>query len=463
VDFARRVIDGSRQLAVRQAAGIALGFLNLLVLTRLIGPAHYGVFAGSLGIFAFVLAVTHIGLNVYLIRRPEPPPDEQYHQAFTLYLAIGAVVALLGFAGAPLAERWTAVAGFGPVLAAMLAMMPLALSVLVPQARLERALDYGKIARIDVFVQVTTIAVAAPLAALGYGVWAPVAGWIVGQITGATLYFVVTRYRPRLLLRSELVRPMVAYGIGFSTPGLIGQLRLLINPLIVGRFAGAEAVGIVALTVRLIEMLGFMQSAGWRLAIAVFGNLQNDPVATLRRMKQAMLAQAALVGLPLLAFSVVGPVVVHLVFGERWAGVLEIFPFLAFMYLVGTVFGPPMVLLQVRGFNREIIAVTIVSVAALFAANFVLVPAYGLVGYAWSEFAGIAAWLILPIAFRKRLGVWAVGPALCFALGIGALLFWREIGWFALLGSAAALSVRGARKELIDLARILRTRLSWSS
>jgi O-antigen/teichoic acid export membrane protein len=180
-------------------------------------------------------------------------------------------------------------------------------------------------------------------------------------------------------------------------------------------------------------------------------------------MKQAMLAQAALVGLPLVAFSVVGTVIVRLLFGERWAGVLEIFPFLAFVYLAGTVFGPPMALLQVRGLNRELIAVTVVAVAMVFASNFVLVPQHGILGYAWSEFAGLVTCLVLPFAFRRRLGVWAVGPALCFALGIGATLFWREIGWFAVLGLAVALSVREVREELIDLLRILRTRVGWSS
>ena len=341
--------------------------------------------------------------------------------------------------------------------------MPLALSQLVPQAKLERSLDYGRIARIDIVVQATGIAVAAPLAILGYGAWAPVAGWALGQALGAVLYFAVAQYRPRVLFSLPLIRPIVAYGLGFSGPGLIGQLRLLINPLIVGRLAGAEAVGIVALTVRLVEMLGFMQSAGWRLAIAVFGKLQDDPVSTLRRMKQAMFAQTVLVGLPLVAFTVVGPVVVPLLFGERWGGVLQIFPFLAFVYLANTAFVPPVAVLQVRGFQREIAASAIVHVVVLIALNVLLIPGHGLLGYAWSELAAIPSWAILAIGLRKRLGIWAVGPALCFALGLATMLFWRELGWFALLGIAVALAFRETRDESIGLIRILRTRLSWSS
>jgi O-antigen/teichoic acid export membrane protein len=463
MDLARRILDGGRQLAVRQAAGIALGFVNLLILTRLLGPADYGMFAGSLGIFAFVVAVTQLGLNVYLIRRAEDPPENEYDQAFSLYLAIGGAVAVLGLAAAAAAERWTGIAGFGAVLAAMLAAAPISLATLVPQARLERRLDYKRVTRIDVLVQAITIAVAAPLAALGGGAWAPVAGWLVGQVLGAALYFTAARYRPRLLYRAEVARPMLRYGIGFSGAGLLWQLRLLVNPLVVGRFAGVEAMGIVALATRLVEILGFMQTAGWRLAIPVFGQLQGDPATTLRRMKQAMVAQAILVGLPLVAFCMLGPIVVPLLFGGAWLDVPAIFPFLAFAFLAGTVFGPPAAVLQVRGYHGEVALSSAAYVAILAGATFALVPQHGTLGYALSVLLTVPASAILALGVRRRLGVWAVGPALVFALGIGVLLFWREAGWFVVVGAAAALSVREAREESIDLVRILRNRLSWSS
>jgi PST family polysaccharide transporter len=462
VDAARRIIDGGRSLAVRQAAGIALGLVNLLVLVRLLGPGDYGVFAGALAIFAFVHAVTQLGLNVYLIRRASEPDEDEYHAAFSLYVAIGGAVAVLGLAGGALAERWTGIAGFGAVLAAMLAASPLALAALVPQARLERKLDYRPVARIDVLVQAVTIAVAAPLAALGFGAWAPVAGFLAGHALGAALYFRAARYRPRLVFRAAAIRPMVGYGAGFSSVGLLWQLRLLVNPLVVGRFAGAEAMGVVALTTRLVEILGFMQTAAWRLSLPVFGQLQHDPSATLRRMKQAMVGQALLVGLPLAAFGLVGPAIVPLLLGSAWGGVLAVFPFLAFAVLAGSVFGPAAAVLQVRGDHAEVAASAAAQVAILAGASLLLVPAHGALGYAWSVLLTVPASGLLAWGIRRRFGVWAVGPSLVFALGVGALLFWREAGWLALAGLAAALSVREARAESIDLVRVLRARLSPS-
>jgi O-antigen/teichoic acid export membrane protein len=165
-----------------------------------------------------------------------------------------------------------------------------------------------------------------------------------------------------------------------------------------------------------------MQTAGWRLAIPVFGQLQGDPATTLRRMKQAMVAQAILVGLPLVAFCMLGPIVVPLLFGGAWLDVPAIFPFLAFAFLAGTVVGPPAAVLQVRGYHGEVAMSSAAYVAILAGATFALVPQHGTFGYALSVLLTVPASAI-----------------------------------------AAAQSVRDAREESIDLERILRNRLSWSS
>jgi PST family polysaccharide transporter len=67
-----------------------------------------------------------------------------------------------------------------------------------------------------------------------------------------------TNVRPRLCWKPSLIREMLAYGLSLSFAGWLWQLRSLVNPVIVGRFAGAEAVGFVALAIRLVEMLALL-------------------------------------------------------------------------------------------------------------------------------------------------------------------------------------------------------------
>ena len=50
-------------------------------------------------------------------------------------------------------------------------------------------------------------------------------------------------------------------------------MRLLVNPVLVGRFAGAQGVGFVALAIRLVEVLSFIKQATWRVAMAALAKL----------------------------------------------------------------------------------------------------------------------------------------------------------------------------------------------
>ena len=61
---------------------------------------------------------------------------------------------------------------------------------------------------------------------------------------------------------------MLTFGIGITSQRT-WQLRTLINPLLVARFAGAEAVAFVALAIRIAEALGTLRLAAGRMAIAV--------------------------------------------------------------------------------------------------------------------------------------------------------------------------------------------------
>src|SRR5436190_23669103 len=68
---------------------------------------------------------------------------------------------------------------------------------------------------------------------------------------------------------------MLSFGIGFTSSMRVWQLRTLVNPLLVGRFASADGVAFVALAVRTAEALGTLRLAAGRMAIAALARLQD--------------------------------------------------------------------------------------------------------------------------------------------------------------------------------------------
>ena len=75
------------------------------------------------------------------------------------------------------------------------------------------------------------------------------------------------------------MREMVGYGVNYSGAYWIWQLRDIVNPVIVGKFAGPGAVAFVALTVRLVDALSFLKGVGWRVSLSVLGRMQKEPAA----------------------------------------------------------------------------------------------------------------------------------------------------------------------------------------
>jgi hypothetical protein len=67
---------------------------------------------------------------------------------------------------------------------------------------------------------------------------------------------------------------MLAFGVGYTASQRTWQLRALVNPLIVGRFVGAEGVAFVGLAIRIAEGLGFLRTAASRLAVASLARLR---------------------------------------------------------------------------------------------------------------------------------------------------------------------------------------------
>lgn len=286
----------------------------------------------------FLFILSHWGIDVYLVRREEELQDQDYHQAFSLLLVLGLVGATLASLALPLVSRWVQLEGFSLVSVALFAGLPVNLLGLVPLARLERSIDYRRVAMVELSAQITYYLTALPLAYLALGPWAPVGGWWAQQLLTSGLLYWLTGYRPRLCWEPARVRAMLGYGLGYSASTWVYQLRLLVNPLVVGRYAGAEAVGYVALAIRVVETLSFAKWAGWRISIAALGRLQRDRERLVSALSEGMRLQVLAVGLPLIGFGLVAPWLMPPLFGSDWLPVLEIYPFIALGYLANSIF-----------------------------------------------------------------------------------------------------------------------------
>ena len=228
----------------------ALSLVGVLLVTRVIGPRQYGLYAVAAGIVTFLCALGTWGLDVYLLRRTEKPEEREFHQAFTLLLCISAVfLAGLG-ALSPLIASFVKISGVTRLIVFSAAAIPFNLLALPAVVKLDRALNFKQVAINELAGQASMYAVAIPLAFAGGGAWAPASGFLTQQLVLMVLSYWSAGYRPSLHWEPTLILQMLKYGLAYSSSVWVWQLRGLVNPFVVGRFAGVEAVGYIAVSIR---------------------------------------------------------------------------------------------------------------------------------------------------------------------------------------------------------------------
>jgi PST family polysaccharide transporter len=413
VGLRSKVIKGGALMVIRQALGILLSLIGVLFITRVIGPTEYGLYGVAYGIVSFLGGLGIWGLDVYLLRKTSNPDQQDYDQVFTLLLCISGVFTLSLVLGQHIIAQMLKLPEVAPLIAVMGLTLPLSVLNLPLTIKLDRDLNFQRVAFIELISQISYYVVALPLANRGAGAWAPVGGLWLQQITMVVLTVYSTSLRPRLCWKPSLVREMLAYGLSLSFAGWLWQLRSLVNPVIVGRFAGAEAVGFVALAIRLVEMLAFAKSVTWRLAMAALAKLENDKTRLRKSIEEGMRLQALAVGLPMAGFAIAAPVVLPLVFGKDWTPALQIFPLIAIGYLANSMFNLHSSVLYLCGKNLEVTWFHAAHIALFAGGAFLLVPYLGMIGYGWAEIAALASYIVIHIYTAKEIG----SPNYTVALG----------------------------------------------
>jgi PST family polysaccharide transporter len=456
----QRTASGGAYLVVRQVVGTVIRFGGLLVLTRIIGPEDFGVYAASLAIIGVVAAVCRLGTEVYLIRYVGERLQDAEDQAFSLLLVASLAIVAVGVPTAlAVGDRLAVSAGL--VTAVMVASLPVNVLWVPAQARLERELQYRRLALVELGGDLTLYAVALPLAALGAGVWAAVAGYVAWQSWLLVGSGVAARYRPRWCWEADLRRSLLRWGLTYSPSFWAFQARQLVNPVVVGRYIGSAGVGQVALALRLADNAGLLQRAAARLALPALARVQDDRRRLERAHSEAMVVKVLGGGLPLLVLVLAGPSLIPAVFGDEWSDVSKVLPLIGVSLMLEAPLSLHVSVLHVFGRNNLVTAARGAFLIVFFGAAFALVPPLGITGYGWAAIVAVVPMLMLDPAVRPLLTP-RYGPAVRWLIGLTPPMFIPVIGHPAalllLVPTVVVVLLPRSRAELAEYARLLARR-----
>jgi len=402
--IARDAVRGGGLLGLRQVFGQALNLAGYAVLARLLGPTEIGVLGIALFLFAFLGTCGGAGLQASLIRLPDEPTPEDFRAVFTLQEAIMGVIALAAIGAAP----WIAdLYDRPPAEAWLFRMVGLTLFVTsfqaIPAAMLERRLDFGKVALVEVSQALAYNVIVVALVWFGWGTASFGVALLARALTGATLASLVSPWSARLGWDWPRARSFLRIGAPLQGTALVSQLKDSITPIFIGIAAGAVTVGYVqwAQTLASGPLWAWMVLS--RVYLPTFARVQRHPPTLARFVEGAVRATHALVApSAVLILALIEPITV-LVFGAKWLDAVPIFQILWVGNLIVPTTTAVLAFLAALGDTRTSLRFALIWSIATWVLGVPLVLAFGGIGYALANAGVLATHLLLFRVARARL------------------------------------------------------------
>jgi PST family polysaccharide transporter len=399
-----KALSGGIILASRQLIGIVLNIIGMLVNARLLGPQKYGQLAIVIGLMSYVSNVGKGGFDVYLIRYQGELEQRTIGVTQFLYLLIGFLMLASALALGPLAAWWYKDALLRNLIWAYAIVPPLTVMSGIPIALLDRQFSYKKAAAVELLAQIVYLIISVPIIWYTRSVW----GLILAGLGQAVLTLSASALLSKMYFQPAWdpheVKIQLQYGVSYGVSFWIWQVRDLVNPLIVGKMIGTEAVAFVAIAVRLSQTIGFAKSGIWRVYMSFLGRLASDRA----RMKEAVEAglshQVLVVVVSYIGFMAVGPEIITGLMGARWLPIFDVLPFIAAGQIVNSGFSLHSSALYVIGENRDVSMFHFVHIVLFITVAWYLTNLRGdISGYGWAEVAAFPSYFLIRAALRKRL------------------------------------------------------------
>ncbi len=470
----KRIARETARFATLQVFNAVITAVATLVLARLLDQRAFGVYA----IGTFFLGLGSLfgdgGLGATLLRKRDDITADEYDVTVTFVFGLGVVLAVAFFVATPFIAAYNHLTADESLVLRVMAPLFLAgpLRVL-PYLRLERALRFGDIGRIELRAMVARQLAAVLFAATLGGAWSLAAAQFTGVLVQLALAYAMAPGRPRFLWRPALLRALLGYGLRVQALGIAAFFKDNISASLLGRLIGPQAVGVFDFGLKYAQIPVQAVNALARVQLPAYARFQaGDPA--LHRAVVTVTRTALLFGIAMLVtMGAAAPVVIRTAYAPRWVESVPVVWGLIPNMVGGLVAGPLVTLLQAQG--RAGLALRAFAVWTLSTWLLVLwVRAQGLGAIAAAHSAitvAVTAWLVAWAGRHLRAPLWPayVRPALA---GVGATLAvwalartWPALrdGWLpgvvALMTYALLVAVLDGRRTRDDVRALLSTLL----
>ncbi|MBB2206007.1 lipopolysaccharide biosynthesis protein [Gluconacetobacter takamatsuzukensis] len=316
--------------ALMVAARLMTRFIDLgsmLVLTRILVPADFGLVAIAGSLCALMEAILELQINQALLRLPAVA-RLHYDTAFTIGLIRGVVLMAILVASAFPVARFYHDARLFP-LVCFLGLSPFMRGIMSPRmVAFQKQLSFGRDFAIELCGKGISFVFGTGMALLTHSYWAIALNTVMYSGAMMVQSYCFAPYRPRLSLRE--IHVFAGFTGWMTMAQIVSALNWQFERLLLGKVMSRSALGMfsTAIDITNIPFLALFTPMA-RPLLAAFSHLGEDRERLAASYQKASVAMAT-VGLPLLiGESLVADSTVRVVVGPAWAGAVPMVRWLA--------------------------------------------------------------------------------------------------------------------------------------
>ena len=389
-------------LVGREAVGIGVRLLGLVLVMRRIGPAEFGIYGAAAAYVILASTLAQMGAEVFLIRQPGPLPRRRYDEVFTTLLVTSAVVVVVGLALSFAVAPWLRPVGVVVPARVMVLSVPLNVLWAPMQACIERQFAYRRLGFLEVGSDVVLYGTAVPLAFLGAGPWSLIAGFFAWQAWRLVGSMALSGLWPRLAWSSGTARELIAHGRTYALTTWIAGARAAILTLIVGTYAGATGVGLVNFAQRMVTTMNFTDRGVHRIGMVAISKASRERPGRLSvAMEEGTLLLQVVAAVPFVAFGLAAPWVVPDVFGRDWLPAMPVYVLLALWAMLRVPVTVQRTLLYAHGRNIPPAITSMIELVLVSTVALVAVRQLGIVGFGIASVVAVSSSVYTHHAARR--------------------------------------------------------------
>jgi len=313
--------------ALEKYAYRILSLVTFALLAHLLRVRDFGTVAIGMTIVELLRTFVDQGLSQVLIVDED---DDGAGTALLLGIVFGCGLCAVMFAAAPAIAFAFHEPPATNVIRALSAVFLLQGVTVVPEALLQKQLKFRLLAIRRITAASLSSVAALAAAFLGLGVWALVIQVLALYGVGAIILWMTASFRPDLRVRRTRLARQTKFGIQVIGVDLSSYLANNGDNLVVGLAMGPQALGLYTICFRILAIVAELFSGVIGSAtLPIFSRLSDD-VARARQVFVLLTRAAAnLAALVYGTLIILAPILVPLLFGEKWARSAELLQILA--------------------------------------------------------------------------------------------------------------------------------------